>query len=239
MHYRLRSRPGSKWAKIVVVDQPDGSFKLRCQCGANCQLANPSQFFKSHTCSEKIPVKGSKGMRALVNYACVHCRCVARLNTNACTAASKTMHNFTPSKNQAEVFNQELLKAIVTSGVSFAFVESSHLVKAAKAVGVELPSRKTMSGGMLDTLFDDTQLATRQSIADMDFPAGASDGWRNKYAQQGDSLMNLTGVGNEGQHQHVCLRFKCSCVLLLFSVPCHGNTALCYRCLTVRRKKSK
>jgi hypothetical protein len=180
-------------------------------------------------------------MRALVIYACVHRRGVARLNTNAFTAASKTMHNFTPAKSQAEVFNQELLKAIVAGGVSFAFVENSHLVKAAKAVGVELPSRKTLSGGMLDALFDDTQLATRQSIADMDFPAGAVDGWRSKCAQQGDSLMNFTVMGNEGEHQHVCVRFNCSCVLLLFSVlvPCHGNTALCYRCLTVRRAKSK
>ena len=104
------------------------------------------------------------------------------MNTNVCTPARKTMHEFTPSKRQAELFNQERLKAIVTGGVSFALVESVHLVRAAKAVGVDLPSRKKLSGGMLDTLFDDTQLATKRSIADMDFLAGASDGWRNKYA---------------------------------------------------------
>jgi hypothetical protein len=72
--------------------------------------------------------------------------------------------------------------------------------KAAKMVGIDLPSRKTLSGGMLDSLFDDTQLATKQSIADMGFPAGASDGWRKKYAQQGDSLMNLVVMGNEGDN---------------------------------------
>jgi hypothetical protein len=90
-------------------------------------------------------VKGRKdaaqGMCALVLYACVNRRGVARLNTNVCTAARCPMHNFMSSKIQAEVFNQKLLRAIVTGGVSFAFVENSYLVKAAKAVGVELLSR--------------------------------------------------------------------------------------------------
>jgi hypothetical protein len=114
------------------------------------------------------------------------------------------MMSFTASKGQCEEFKREFLKAIITGGVSFAFVENEHMQKAARVVGIDLPSRKSLSGGMLDALFDDTQLATKQSIADMDFPAGASDGWRKKYAQQGDSLMNFIVMGNEGEHLLTC-----------------------------------
>jgi hypothetical protein len=107
-------------------------------------------------------VKGSKetakGMRALVIDACVHRRDVARLNTNDCTAASETMDNFTPSKNQAEVCNQELLNAIDTGGVSFAPVENSHLVTAAKAVT------------KIIVRWNAGRIIQRHSIAEMDSP---------------------------------------------------------------------
>jgi hypothetical protein len=119
----------------------------------------------------------------------------------SCTAATySTLQSFTISKSQSEAFKTEILKAIITGGVSFAFVENEHMKKAAKMVGIDLPSRKALSGSMIHALFDDTQRATKQSIADMDFPAGASDGWRKKYAQQGDSLMNFVVMGNEGEN---------------------------------------
>jgi hypothetical protein len=79
--------------------------------------------------------------------------------------------------------------------------------KADQIAGSDLPSRKTLSGGMLDALFDDTQLVTKQSIPDMYFSAGASDGWQKKYAQQSDSLMNFVVMGKGGENN--------SCLLVL------------------------
>ena len=73
--HRLKNRSGSKWAKIIAVDQPNGSFKLRCRCGANCQLANPSQFFKTHRCSQiqaSTSKSAVKGVCALVPCVCSH-----------------------------------------------------------------------------------------------------------------------------------------------------------------------
>jgi hypothetical protein len=236
--HKLKNRAGSKWGKINAVDQPDGSFQLRCECGQSCQLGNPSQFFKKHTCkqnTESTCNKKPKGVPFLT------CSCDRRasyallvvplLNHWAWSCTSGPIHAFAAAKNQSEEFNKELLKAIVTGGVSFAFVENEHLRKAAKIVGVDLPSRKQLSGGMLDALFEDTQLVTRASISNMEFPAGASDGWRKKYAQQGDSLMNFTVMGNEGE-----------CQTSVYAVSCHSQplrieTNLYCRRAALRRQK--
>jgi hypothetical protein len=38
----------------------------------------------------------------------------------------------------------------------------------------------------------------RAQMAAMDYPAGASDGWRKKYCESGAGLMNFTVMGNQG-----------------------------------------
>jgi hypothetical protein len=94
----------------------------------------------------------------------------------------------------------------VTGSVPLAFVENEYLRKAARVVGVELPSRKVVSTTLLDELFDSTKLFSKSSIAEMDFPCGASDGWQKKYCEQGNPLMNFTVVGNEGGQSPITAR---------------------------------
>jgi hypothetical protein len=91
-----------------------------------------------------------------------------------------------------------LVKALVTGSVPLAFVENEYLRKAARVVGVELPSRKVVSTSLLDGLFYSTKTFSRARLRKMDFPCGASDGWQKKYCEQGNQLMNFTVVGNEG-----------------------------------------
>jgi hypothetical protein len=72
------------------------------------------------------------------------------------------------------------------------------LKEAAGALGIELPGRQALAGPILDRVFDESRSFTRDSILNMEYPCGASDGWRKKYCEGGKSLMNLTVMGNEG-----------------------------------------
>jgi hypothetical protein len=106
---------------------------------------------------------------------------------------------FTTSSTQSKEFTNHLVKALVTGCVPLAFVENDFLRKAARVVGIDLPTRKVVSTTLLDELFDSTQTFSKKSIADIDYPCGASDGWQKKYCEQGNPLMNFTVLGNEGE----------------------------------------
>jgi hypothetical protein len=93
---------------------------------------------------------------------------------------------------------------MVTSCVPFSFISNPFIIKAAQAVGVQLPGRKAIATTLLDELFNEIQTFSRDSIADMDYPCGASDGWQKKYCEQGNPLMNFIVVGNEGQTLRAC-----------------------------------
>jgi hypothetical protein len=53
-------------------------------------------------------------------------------------------------------------------------------------------------GKYLDELTEESKMFSKLSVALMDFPHGASDGWRKKYCNQGAGLMNSAVMGNSG-----------------------------------------
>jgi hypothetical protein len=77
-------------------------------------------------------------------------------------------------------------------------VENGYLRKAFLALGISAMSRKEVSGKRLQQLSQQGQSNMRAQIAAMDFPAGASDGWRKKYCESGAGLINFTVMGSEG-----------------------------------------
>jgi hypothetical protein len=87
---------------------------------------------------------------------------------------------------------------MVASCIAFNFVENGYLRKAFSALGMSAMSRKEVSGKRLQQLSQQGQSNMRAQIASMDFPAGASDGWRKKCCESGAGLMNFTVMGNQG-----------------------------------------
>jgi hypothetical protein len=175
-----KAKSGSVWGRVSKVEKGGAEFELHCQkCGTQCQLMNPAKWHKDHTeeaCSKR--AKKAPGFKR--------------------QAASSSMVQFTASAQQKEAFIDGLVKAMATSCISFTFMENSYLKEAARALGVELPGRRALAGPILDRVFEESQCFTKESIGNMDYPCGASDGWRKKYCEGGASLMNFTVMGNEG-----------------------------------------
>ena len=127
--FRLKNKPGH-WQKVIMVDQPDGSFTLQWVCGQNFQLSNPSQFFKKHKCPPAVQSKAApaKQHTGSCTFFCLD-RSVQRPNSkNAQSAAGnmRTMNQFVATVSQAEEMKKEFLKMIVTAGLSFSTIENEH-----------------------------------------------------------------------------------------------------------------
>jgi hypothetical protein len=87
---------------------------------------------------------------------------------------------------------------MVSSCISFNFIENEHLGNAFAKLGMKPLTRKKVSGKMLDELDTDNIATLQESIQTMDYPAGSSDGWRKKSCMSGAGLMNFTVMGNSG-----------------------------------------
>lgn len=102
------------------------------------------------------------------------------------------------SSTANESFVRSLVMACITGCIPFTFIENPHLIAAAKAVGVKLPSRKVLSTTTLNAAFEDIRTATAEELSKLKYIDAASDGWRKKYCEQGAALTNfcaLTAVG--------------------------------------------
>jgi hypothetical protein len=108
------------------------------------------------------------------------------------------MAQFAANAMEKDLFIDWLVKVMATSCIPFTFMENSYLREAAGALGVELPGRRALAGPILDRVFDESRCFTKNSISNMDFPCGASDGWRKKCCEGVASQMHFTVVGNEG-----------------------------------------
>jgi hypothetical protein len=66
--------------------------------------------------------------------------------------------------------------ACITSCVPVTFFENEHFKAAADVFGVKLPSRKVLSTTILDSIFEEVQSASTQSLAHLAFVGASSDG---------------------------------------------------------------
>lgn len=66
------------------------------------------------------------------------------------------MKTFACSPEQAEDFKVNLVKAMVTGCVPFAFVENEYMKQAMQSVGIKPPSRKELGGSYLDRISKQT-----------------------------------------------------------------------------------
>jgi hypothetical protein len=108
------------------------------------------------------------------------------------------VHSFGVTPGQDGAFKKEFVKAMVSSCISSNFVENQDLGNAFAKLGMKPLTRKKVSGKMLDELDVDNIALLQESIQNIDYPAGSSDGWRKKNCMSGAGLMNFTVMGNSG-----------------------------------------
>jgi hypothetical protein len=188
---RVSNRGTSKvWTRVKLVGEDETKpFQLCCRkCGASCQLGNPAKWNSDHSQSacDRLKKSVQGGDRT------------AGQASQSGSASGAGMDTFAASKNQQEAFIDNLVKAMATSCIPFTFIENEYLRRAAASVGVQLPSRRIVSGTLLDRIFEESVTFSTDRIASMEHPAGASDGWRKKCCEEGTGLMNFT-VNGDGE----------------------------------------
>jgi hypothetical protein len=116
-------------------------------------------------------------------------------NSRASTAAgSASMRNFTLTQQQIETFTTQLVKSFVTGNIPFAFIENDDFVGACAAIGVKLPTRKTLSTKYIPILANEAGRQTNEIIAKAKWVDASSDGWRKKHCEQGAALNNVMAL---------------------------------------------
>jgi hypothetical protein len=108
------------------------------------------------------------------------------------------MKTFACSPEQAEDFKVNLVKAMVTGCVPFAFVENEYMKQAMQSVGIKPPSRKELGGSYLDRIFKADCENSVSMLAECEFICASSDGWRKRYCEAGAALMNFTVLPGSG-----------------------------------------
>jgi hypothetical protein len=89
---------------------------------------------------------------------------------------------------------EEVALAVVTGNISFNFLSNTHLIKAASAVGVQLPTRKVLVSKYLPLLASRAHTATSAELNEADWFDLSSDGWRKGYCLQGSPLTNIMAL---------------------------------------------
>jgi hypothetical protein len=130
--------------------------------------------------------------------------CAAGRPSRPGSGSTGPIHQFSPSPAQQKKFVRELLLAVISACVPFSFFENEHLVNAANAVGIVLPSRKVVSTSLLDSVAAEVQLASAESLAAETFIDGSCDGWRKKYCEQGASMTNTCALTAHGSQFFDC-----------------------------------
>ena len=115
-----------------------------------------------------------------------------------CTS-SLTKHMTTPAQNEA--FVEHSVMACITGCIPFAFMENPHMVPAAKAASVTLPSRKVLAT-TLDSVFDKVKPPSSEKMCTLLHIDASSDGWSKKYCEQGASLANFCHLTSNGALLH-------------------------------------
>jgi hypothetical protein len=187
------AKAGSVWDRVRVVpeleDAADANtpFRLICKrCGQSCQLRNPAKWHRDHKVC---------GNSAGIRYS------AERPSTSKLSdpkMKQSELQNFMMTPDQIFQFCRLFVKGMVTACVPFTFVMNSFIQEALGMLGVKL-NRKDVAGPLLDAICKEQEGWDRSMIADLDYPFGASDGWRKKSCLQGAGLTNFTVCGNQGE----------------------------------------
>jgi hypothetical protein len=96
-------------------------------------------------------------------------------------------HHFVSHTAQQQ-FVHRFVRALITGCIPLIYIENKDLQAACAAVGVTLPSRKVVSGRILDSMFNDVQTSNSDTLKQLQLFDAASDGWRKKYCALGDAM---------------------------------------------------
>jgi hypothetical protein len=181
------------WRRTSMRIQDSATFAFQLSC-ATCEkkfsMTNPSGFWATH--SKACKDNGARGQVLEAGEQAA----VAPAEHNA--SSSRSLSTFMSSAQQQEAFNRHMSMACITSCVPFTFFENEHFKAAAGVFGVKLPSRKVLSTTILDSIFEEVQESSAQSLAHLTFIDASSDGWRKKHCESGAALMNFCALTPTG-----------------------------------------
>jgi hypothetical protein len=114
------------------------------------------------------------------------------------------VHRFGVTKEQEHQFKMCLVKAMITSSIAFNFADNEYLTKALAVLGMTPLTSKQLAVTYLDQIAGEELEWPRTAIEGMEYPPGASDGWRKKCGVSGAGLMTFTVRGDTGMLAIFC-----------------------------------
>jgi hypothetical protein len=94
------------------------------------------------------------------------------------SAPGRQVQRFSVTTEQERQFKMHPVKAMITSSISFNFAVNDYLTKALASLGMQPLGRKQVAGPFLDAIAAGEKTRSREAIAGIEYPPGASDGWR-------------------------------------------------------------
>jgi hypothetical protein len=198
---RGKAKPGSFWSYLKPVVE-EGAVKLQCiKCGHNLTCSNPSQTASKHfkdnyaSCVGLVPAQAAAAAAAVPP--------PKRQRTEqeeeeeeesdgeGGTVGPLDAHLVRVPKTAAAKAVEHLGRFFFCNNVALQLVDDPHLKAAFGAVGVPLPTRKTLSTVHLDAEASRVQAQAQQQIDNLQLIQVASDGWKRKAAAQGTNLINF------------------------------------------------
>jgi hypothetical protein len=135
-------------SKFDTGDSSSAEFEQCKKFGTKCQLVSPAKWHKDHT--EVACMKRAKKAPDFKRQAV----------TSSMAQAAAIAH---PKGKRQKAFIDGLVKAMPASCIPFTFMENSYLKEAAGALGIELPGRRALASSILDCVFDESRVKTRDS----------------------------------------------------------------------------
>ena len=91
------------------------------------------------------------------------------------------IQRFGVTPEQEKQYKVHLVNSMITSCIAFNYADNEYLGKALAIVGMAPLTRKQVASPYLNTIAAGEQSWSREAIEGMDYPPGASDGWRKRF----------------------------------------------------------
>jgi hypothetical protein len=164
------------WRRTTVRIQDSSLFALQLSCATcdkNISTRDPSGFWATHL--KQCKDNGSRGQILNAGEQAV----APTYGTSSTLPLSKFVLRSAEGSVQSSQVNgvHHIMRAV------HVFFENEHFKAAADVLGVKLPSRKVLSIINLDSMSEEVQDASSQSLGHLTFIDASSDGWRKKHCK--------------------------------------------------------
>jgi hypothetical protein len=200
--HQKRTGRAAWWASFeVVLDEAAHKVSLVCRrCAGTLGASNPSR-----TAQEHLQSKGCKAAAATQLAAAEAAAAAAAADESSGAAAHPPakirrvdVDQYMASADQVTQVKASLARFFYKSSTALQLVEHPDLVAAFAAVGVTLPSRKTLAGPMLDAEYARVKQRVDADLQRQPHLQMSTDGWRRGHVEQGVPLINVLALKPDG-----------------------------------------